>query len=193
MTVIIVLSITWAIGVLPQSLFPGCSVVSLLFFSTGAYLAIHKIDIVSLLQLFKINILIAWILTLISSVFTTRYGSDLDYEKTIVVYNLSIIAGCGSLLVIAADMVHQFPLFQEKRFFAIMSQSTFVIFALHFLFIPILQKISVVMMSSTSSIQQWQGLIIYIVVPTISIGLCVLTNTFISKYKTLKLFFTGGR
>lgn len=172
-----------------KSFLPGISIVSWLFFSIGAYLAIVKSDFSKGLtpNLCRYIYIIAVLVGLMR--FGTFYHIyNCDAVRHIINF-LWIMVSATAYYCIAQRVAKRTHYFAQWKY---LGASSFVVFAMHSLIIGYISS-GLLRIIGKMNMTPWLTMICYFITIVISVAICFITHIIISKNKRLSMLFEGGR
>lgn len=171
------------------TLLPGFHITAFFYFTTGAYFALNKINIIHFSQKFKIFIPIFLILLVVTTIF--------DGTNTVVgqnIYPLFVCTGVFTVFFVASTCIDLYDIKPNK----LLISSSFYIYAIHAVVFPIIgsplwftrSMLHKVIPGNTG----FEEVFCYLVSPFVTACLCILLLMFARRlFPKLTLYFTGNR
>ncbi len=163
-------------------LVPGFSIISIFFFSAGAYFSIHKKNFVSIFKKRLCSIAILYLILILSMLVLKNHEDIIFYLARI-----NRIIGPIFAITISAHLIHKYGWFIDKR----IEDSNFFIYAYHGLALSFISKRVYEFIHPQSDIVLS---ITYILNPIITVILGICIYLIIKRYlPKLTALITGGR
>lgn len=171
------------------TLLPGFNISAFFYFSTGAYFALNKINIIQFSQKYKIIIPICLILLIITLIFdgpNTTVGQN--------IYPLFVCSGVFTAFFVASTCITNYNIRPNK----LLVSSCFFIYAIHAVHIPVmgspLSFIHRVLHKIIPGNTDFEHFFCYLASPFVTAFLCVLLLMIARRlFPKLTLYFSGNK
>jgi hypothetical protein len=188
LVIFLMLLVWYLFGFSHQYWIPGISVPCLLFYGVGAYLGIHKVNVLDVVSSYRKVVLYIWIALLVIDTLTTHFINEYGItrlENYVIIHSLTSIFGVVAMLIISA----RYP----SRLLMRLGGSSFVVYALH---MPMLQQtygIILCIFVNSQCMNEFQLLGIYLLVVSILVMFAMVLTEIFDRIKFLRILFKGGR
>jgi hypothetical protein len=172
-----------------QYLLPGISVPCILFFSIGATIGIHKIDIMNLINGKRNEILLMFLLFLIFMVKCNYYVNGTDkpeLEYSLPINNLYTLISIPAYLLIASYLTKH-----RKTDAQSLAPTSFVVFASHWMTLTIMKRIMGKLLSG--NYDQTVIFLFQMVLYIVPVVVGVIIYLVIKRHEKIKMLLSGGR
>ena len=157
-------------------------ITAVFFFSTGAFLGINGKNIVSLCRRIKYA---PFIYTILAIADTLTKGEDYNGY----LHRIGILFGIIAAIVIASKLLQS----GRVKTHAVLANSSFFIFALHYLFIGDIGRFAFIMLHIPDS-DPFAMLALYFIIPIFTVAVCIVTYRLLHRFTPrLCSMLTGGR
>jgi len=172
------------------TLLPGFSITAFFYFSTGAYFALNKMNIIQFVEKYKLLFVPICMILLVA---TTIY----DGENTVIGQNIYPLFACTGVLTAfytGSKCIRKYNIKPNK----LLVSSCFFIYAIHFVGLPLIgfplwfirDVLHLVIPGNTS----FEDFICYLTAPIVTAFLCVLLLMFARRwFPKLTLYFSGNK
>lgn len=171
---VLILGICWYMGVLELS------ILSLFFFTLGAYIAIHLIDWMIIVRRYTLWMIIVYQLVVIIDLLTKEYAYNMFINRFGLIIGMWVTVGiCSCFLEKKIVKVNHF-----------LERSAFFVFALHEPLLTYMRNAALYWLHLT---MEWQLIVLYFAVPIITILICLGTYYLLARYTPKVAHVLTGR